>query len=148
MNLLPDVWRQDYWLPPGVTWKDMERLADTDRPQPLDLLIALPLALAFVILRFVFERYNNTPDLSALWRCGWCDWDIGGFTGRPIVLLSDGCVSLTIKHFALPYTHILLFKKHSYLQQPSGDYVTTAKGSNSNCKLCNISWLWLSIHSN
>uniref|UniRef100_A0A3B4UL93 Ceramide synthase 4 n=1 Tax=Seriola dumerili TaxID=41447 RepID=A0A3B4UL93_SERDU len=57
MHLLPDVWRQDYWLPPGVTWKDMDHLADSDRPQPLDLLIALPLALGFVALRYVFERF-------------------------------------------------------------------------------------------
>lgn len=56
MDLLPDVWRQDYWLPPGVTWRDMEQLADSDRPQPLDLLVALPLALGFVALRCVFER--------------------------------------------------------------------------------------------
>lgn len=56
MGLLPDVWRQDYWLPPGVTWADMEQLADADRPLPQDLLIAVPLALGFVGLRCVFER--------------------------------------------------------------------------------------------
>lgn len=56
MDLLPDVWRQDYWLPPGVTWRDMEQLADSDRPLPQDLVIALPLALGFVVLRYVFER--------------------------------------------------------------------------------------------
>ena len=68
MDLLPDMWRQDYWLPPGVSWKDMEQLADSDRPQPLDLLISLPLALGFVALRCVFERYN-TPDFFFLNRC-------------------------------------------------------------------------------
>ncbi|XP_035489980.2 ceramide synthase 2-like [Scophthalmus maximus] len=61
MDLLPDVWRQDYWLPPGVTWTDMELLADSDRPQPLDLLVALPLALGFVALRCVFERFFAPP---------------------------------------------------------------------------------------
>ncbi|XP_067331462.1 ceramide synthase 2-like isoform X2 [Channa argus] len=61
MDLLPDIWRQDYWLPPGVTWRDMEQLADADRPQPLDLLIALPLALGFVALRYVFERFFAPP---------------------------------------------------------------------------------------
>lgn len=66
MDLLPDVWRQDYWLPPGVTWSDMEQLALSDRPQPLDLLTALPLALGFVALRYVFERYNT--DLVSCWR--------------------------------------------------------------------------------
>ncbi|XP_028282940.1 ceramide synthase 2-like [Parambassis ranga] len=61
MNLLPDVWRQDYWLPPGVTWRDMEQLVDSERPQPLDLLIAVPLALGFVALRYMFERFFAPP---------------------------------------------------------------------------------------
>ncbi|KAF7665503.1 hypothetical protein LDENG_00141370 [Lucifuga dentata] len=61
MDLLPDVWRQEYWLPPGVTWKDMERLADSERPLPLDLLMAVPLALGFVVLRYAFERFCAPP---------------------------------------------------------------------------------------
>uniref|UniRef100_A0A3Q3WDU7 Uncharacterized protein n=1 Tax=Mola mola TaxID=94237 RepID=A0A3Q3WDU7_MOLML len=61
MNLLPDVWRQDLWLPAGVTWRDMEQLADSDRPLPWDLLMALPLALGFVALRFLFERFVAPP---------------------------------------------------------------------------------------
>lgn len=56
MDLLPDLWKQEYWLPPGVTWKDMEQLADSNRPEPQDLLVALPLSLGFVVLRHVFER--------------------------------------------------------------------------------------------
>ncbi|XP_024129153.1 ceramide synthase 2 [Oryzias melastigma] len=61
MDLLPDLWKQEYWLPPGVTWKDMEQLADSDRPQPKDLLVALPLSLCFVALRHVFERFLAPP---------------------------------------------------------------------------------------
>ncbi|KAM9719554.1 ceramide synthase 2-like isoform 1-T2 [Menidia menidia] len=61
MDLLPDVWRQDYWLPPGVTWRDMDKLADSDRPRPRDLLIALPLALGFIAVRYVFERFIAPP---------------------------------------------------------------------------------------
>ncbi|XP_069014113.1 ceramide synthase 2-like [Embiotoca jacksoni] len=61
MDLLPDLWRQDYWLPPGVTWRDMEQLADSDRPRPRDLLVALPLALGFVALRYMFERFLAPP---------------------------------------------------------------------------------------
>ncbi|XP_020500115.1 ceramide synthase 2-like [Labrus bergylta] len=61
MDLLPDVWRQDFWLPSGVTWMDMDQLADADRPRPLDLLIALPLALGFVALRYLFDRYLAPP---------------------------------------------------------------------------------------
>ncbi|XP_017277825.1 ceramide synthase 2 isoform X2 [Kryptolebias marmoratus] len=61
MDLLPDVWRQDYWLPPGVIWTDMEQLADSERPRPQDLLITLPLALGFVALRCAFERFLAPP---------------------------------------------------------------------------------------
>ncbi|KAM6918479.1 ceramide synthase 2-like [Xenentodon cancila] len=61
MDLLPDFWREDYWLPPGVTWKDMEQLADSSRPWPQDLLTALPLALGFVVLRCMFERFLAPP---------------------------------------------------------------------------------------
>lgn len=56
MEMLPDLWKEDYWLPPGVTWRDMEQMGDSNRPRPLDLLIALPLALGFVALRYMFER--------------------------------------------------------------------------------------------
>ncbi|XP_072219110.1 ceramide synthase 2-like isoform X1 [Leuresthes tenuis] len=66
MDLLPDLWRQDYWLPPGVTWRDMEQLADSDRPRPQDLLIALPLALGFIAVRYVFERFLAPPIGSCL----------------------------------------------------------------------------------
>ncbi|XP_015236364.1 PREDICTED: ceramide synthase 2-like [Cyprinodon variegatus] len=61
MDLLPDLWRQEYWLPPGVTWKDLEQLPASERPDPKDLLIALPLALGFVAVRCVFERFLAPP---------------------------------------------------------------------------------------
>uniref|UniRef100_A0A8C5GUW7 Ceramide synthase 4b n=1 Tax=Gouania willdenowi TaxID=441366 RepID=A0A8C5GUW7_GOUWI len=61
MQLLPDVWREDYWLPSGVTWSDMERLSDSERPRPRDLFTAPPLALGFVALRYVFERFVAPP---------------------------------------------------------------------------------------
>uniref|UniRef100_A0A3Q4FY50 Ceramide synthase 4b n=1 Tax=Neolamprologus brichardi TaxID=32507 RepID=A0A3Q4FY50_NEOBR len=61
MELLPDLWKEDYWLPPGVTWRDMEQMGDSNRPRPLDLLIALPLALGFVALRYMFERFVAPP---------------------------------------------------------------------------------------
>ncbi|KAJ3594966.1 hypothetical protein NHX12_004271 [Muraenolepis orangiensis] len=61
MDLLPDPWRAEFWLPPGVSWLDMEQLADEDRPRPRDLLLALPLALGFVVLRYVFERFLAPP---------------------------------------------------------------------------------------
>lgn len=63
MDLLPDVgvWRQELWLPPGVTWEDMDRLATSGRPRPQDLLLTLPLAFGFIALRYVFERFCAPP---------------------------------------------------------------------------------------
>nr|XP_061795522.1 ceramide synthase 2-like [Nerophis lumbriciformis] len=61
MEMLPDVWREDYWLPTGVTWEDMDQLAQSERPLPRDLLVAVPLALGFVLLRYVFERFCAPP---------------------------------------------------------------------------------------
>lgn len=48
------LWRQEYWLPPGITWKDLEQMKGS--PFPRDLLISLPLALGFISLRKAFER--------------------------------------------------------------------------------------------
>lgn len=49
------LWKEEYWLPPGVTWKDIE--IEGDRyPLPRDLFYTLPLALGFIVLRYVFER--------------------------------------------------------------------------------------------
>ncbi|KAK7945801.1 hypothetical protein WMY93_001529 [Mugilogobius chulae] len=61
MELVPDLWRQELWLPPGVTWDDMERLGVSARPRPQDLLLTLPLALGFVALRYLFERFCAPP---------------------------------------------------------------------------------------
>ncbi|XP_042605407.1 ceramide synthase 2-like [Cyprinus carpio] len=57
------IWRQDFWLPPGLTWKDIaEGTADGGRhPVPRDLLLSVPLALGFIALRFVFERVVALP---------------------------------------------------------------------------------------
>ncbi|CAL8311847.1 unnamed protein product [Gadus morhua 'NCC'] len=65
MDLLPDLWREEFWLPPGVSWLDLEQLAPGERPRARDLLLVLPLALGFVGLRFLFERFLAPP-------IGWC----------------------------------------------------------------------------
>uniref|UniRef100_A0A4W5PU72 Ceramide synthase 4b n=1 Tax=Hucho hucho TaxID=62062 RepID=A0A4W5PU72_9TELE len=59
MDLLPDLWRHEYWLPPGITWRDMEQMEEY--PRPRDLLFALPLALGFIVLRLVFDRVVAPP---------------------------------------------------------------------------------------
>lgn len=113
MDLLPDVWRQEYWLPPGVTWRDVEQLADPDRPRPLDLLAALPLALGFVALRYVFERCN-TYDLFVLWRCNvMCLGHCLLYRKGHCLFSAKQCV--TISTFSLPSwntTYILLLENN------------------------------------
>ncbi|XP_034170805.2 ceramide synthase 2 [Pangasianodon hypophthalmus] len=60
MELIDEwLWRQEYWLPPGITWKDLEQMEGS--PFPRDLLISLPLALGFIGLRKVFERSIAVP---------------------------------------------------------------------------------------
>ncbi|KAJ8363152.1 hypothetical protein SKAU_G00119830 [Synaphobranchus kaupii] len=55
------LWRQEYWLPPGITWEDMQGQEGGWYPRPRDLLVALPLALGFIALRFVFDRLVAVP---------------------------------------------------------------------------------------
>ncbi|XP_069505713.1 ceramide synthase 2-like [Ambystoma mexicanum] len=55
------LWRQEYWLPEGVTWEDMKDSEDVHYPKPRDLLIGIPCALVFTAVRFVFERYVALP---------------------------------------------------------------------------------------
>uniref|UniRef100_A0A8C1RH87 Ceramide synthase 4b n=1 Tax=Cyprinus carpio TaxID=7962 RepID=A0A8C1RH87_CYPCA len=55
------LWKQEYWLPPGIRWEDMEKMEGSRRPLPRDLLLALPLALGFIMLRYAFERCVAFP---------------------------------------------------------------------------------------
>uniref|UniRef100_A0A8C9V0T9 Ceramide synthase 4a n=1 Tax=Scleropages formosus TaxID=113540 RepID=A0A8C9V0T9_SCLFO len=54
-------WQQEYWLPPGITWKDTEMKRGLQNPAPRDLLLSLPLALGFMVLRYSFERKVALP---------------------------------------------------------------------------------------
>uniref|UniRef100_A0A671RCG3 Ceramide synthase 2-like n=1 Tax=Sinocyclocheilus anshuiensis TaxID=1608454 RepID=A0A671RCG3_9TELE len=55
------LWKQEYWLPPGISWEDLEKMEGSRRPLPRDLLLALPLALGFIMLRYAFERRVAFP---------------------------------------------------------------------------------------
>uniref|UniRef100_A0A8C5LMZ2 TLC domain-containing protein n=1 Tax=Leptobrachium leishanense TaxID=445787 RepID=A0A8C5LMZ2_9ANUR len=59
------LWRQEYWLPPGVTWDDMKETDEVRYPQPRDLLLGIPCAFFFTAIRFLFEKYVALP-LSGL----------------------------------------------------------------------------------
>ncbi|XP_058019639.1 ceramide synthase 4-like isoform X2 [Ahaetulla prasina] len=53
--------REEYWLPPGFTWEDMQETENILYPQPHHLLLCLPVALLLVGLRFLFERKIAIP---------------------------------------------------------------------------------------
>ncbi|XP_059847484.1 ceramide synthase 4a isoform X2 [Hypanus sabinus] len=55
------LWHHEYWLPPGITWKDMEDSEHAHYPRPRDLVIALPYALVFIVLRTLYERWIAVP---------------------------------------------------------------------------------------
>lgn len=49
-------WQERFWLPPNNTWAALEDRDGLVYAHPRDMLAALPLALALVVMRFVFER--------------------------------------------------------------------------------------------
>ncbi|XP_062888509.1 ceramide synthase 2-like isoform X3 [Mobula hypostoma] len=55
------LWHHEYWLPPGITWKDMEDSEHAHYPRPRDLVIALPYAFVFIVLRSLYERWIAVP---------------------------------------------------------------------------------------
>uniref|UniRef100_A0A665WXB3 Ceramide synthase 2-like n=1 Tax=Echeneis naucrates TaxID=173247 RepID=A0A665WXB3_ECHNA len=56
------IWQEEYWLPPGIYWRDIEIEEDDGRfPLPRDLIYTLPLAVAFIAIRYVFERLIAVP---------------------------------------------------------------------------------------
>ncbi|KAM8986749.1 ceramide synthase 4 [Ara ararauna] len=60
------LWHHEFWLPPGITWEDMQESEDVHYPQPRDLLLSIPFALILVVIRRVFERTIALPLSSKL----------------------------------------------------------------------------------
>lgn len=50
------LWQDRFWLPPNNSWADLEDRDGLVYAHPQDMLVALPLALALVAMRFIFER--------------------------------------------------------------------------------------------
>lgn len=56
------LWQEEYWLPPGIRWKDIQMKEEEGHlPLPRDLIYTLPLAFTFIALRYVFERLVAVP---------------------------------------------------------------------------------------
>uniref|UniRef100_A0A8D2ZRT3 Ceramide synthase 4a n=1 Tax=Scophthalmus maximus TaxID=52904 RepID=A0A8D2ZRT3_SCOMX len=56
------LWQEEYWLPPGIHWQDVDMKGEDGHfPLPRDLIYTLPLAFTFIALRYVFERLIAVP---------------------------------------------------------------------------------------
>lgn len=107
------LWQEKFWLPPGTSWQDLEMKEDEGRfPLPRDLIYTLPLAFAFIALRYVFERWDTPASVTA------GPWNhksllsltvtssvrFGNTYGRPTTMILndvhaiDECVKQRVKH--------------------------------------------------
>lgn len=60
------LWQEKFWLPSNARWKDIQMNEEEGRfPLPRDLLYTLPLAFAFIALRYVFERWDTPAPITA-----------------------------------------------------------------------------------
>ncbi|XP_068393191.1 ceramide synthase 4 [Eschrichtius robustus] len=55
------LWQERFWLPPNNSWAVLEDRDGLVYAHPQDMLMALPLALALVAVRFTFERFIGLP---------------------------------------------------------------------------------------
>ncbi|XP_023706928.1 ceramide synthase 6 isoform X1 [Cryptotermes secundus] len=56
-TLMDKFWNPDVWLPPNVTWADLEPNDKIAYAEYRHLVIPLPLAVVLLVLRFILERY-------------------------------------------------------------------------------------------
>uniref|UniRef100_A0A8D1UQ24 sphingosine N-acyltransferase n=1 Tax=Sus scrofa TaxID=9823 RepID=A0A8D1UQ24_PIG len=55
------LWQERFWLPPNNSWTELEDRDGLVFAHPQDMLMALPLALALVAVRYVFEKFVGVP---------------------------------------------------------------------------------------
>lgn len=55
------LWQETYWLPPNVTWAELEDRDGLVFAHPHHVFAALPIALVLVAMRIVFERFVGLP---------------------------------------------------------------------------------------
>uniref|UniRef100_A0A5F8GPR7 Homeobox domain-containing protein n=1 Tax=Monodelphis domestica TaxID=13616 RepID=A0A5F8GPR7_MONDO len=61
VTLYESFWKDEYWLPPGYTWADLEDSDGITYPHPKDLLAVIPLTFLLIVIRYVFERAIALP---------------------------------------------------------------------------------------
>lgn len=49
-------WSDNLWLPVGLTWADLEDKEGRVYAKASNLYVTLPYALAFLLIRYLFER--------------------------------------------------------------------------------------------
>ncbi|XP_006804259.1 ceramide synthase 2 [Neolamprologus brichardi] len=54
-------WSESLWLPVGLTWADLEDKEGRVYAKASHLYVTLPYALAFLLIRYLFERWIATP---------------------------------------------------------------------------------------
>jgi ceramide synthetase len=55
-SVMDKFWNPDVWLPPNVTWADLEPNDKITYANHRHLVIPLPIAIALLALRFILER--------------------------------------------------------------------------------------------
>ncbi|XP_068954250.1 ceramide synthase 4-like [Petaurus breviceps papuanus] len=59
-------WKDEYWIPPGYTWADLEDSDGITYPHPKDLLATIPLTFVLMIIRYGTVRFIGLPLCRAL----------------------------------------------------------------------------------
>ncbi|CBY23067.1 unnamed protein product [Oikopleura dioica] len=65
---IESFWDEQHWLPPGVTWADLEQFKKQGGriPHLSDLWIVIPIALIMILIRRLFEYTIGTPVANSL----------------------------------------------------------------------------------
>ncbi|XP_054267574.1 ceramide synthase 6-like [Macrosteles quadrilineatus] len=65
-TLLDKFWDPDIWLPPNITWADLQSSDQIEYTHHKDLLYPIPMALLVFVIRYCFEKYCFIPIGTAL----------------------------------------------------------------------------------
>ncbi|XP_036623037.1 ceramide synthase 4-like [Trichosurus vulpecula] len=68
-TLYKSFWKDEYWIPPGYTWADLEDSDGITYPHPKDLLAVIPLTFVLIVIRYGTGRIIGLPLSRALGVC-------------------------------------------------------------------------------